>query len=108
MMNVAAGACMFLRGDVQPAKKTVYRSYSPEQVRESIRLDWSQWPFFTPGFNPALALMHATRIRDFEKSGGPYPGVNSTDAIVSDTGELVWHRTEVRSVSIVPPARRIN
>ncbi len=92
MTNIAAGACVFLRGDVQPAKKTMYRSYSPEEVRESIRLASSQRPFFTPGFNPALTLMHATRIRSFEESGGPYPSVSATDAIVSDTGDLTWHR----------------
>jgi len=92
MMNIAAGACLFLRGDVPPAKETVYRSYAPEQIRESIRLPSSQRPFFTPGFNPALALMHATRIQDFETSGGPYPSVDAMDTITSDTGELAWHR----------------
>ena len=73
MMNIAAGACLFLRGDVQPAKETIYRSYSPEEVRESIRLPSSQRPFFTPGFDPALALMHATRIRSFDVAQPPSP-----------------------------------
>jgi len=91
MTNLAAGACMFLRADVQPAKETVYRHYSPEEVRESIRLPASERPFFAPGFSPALALMHATRINDFEESGGPYATVDGRDAIDSDTGELAWH-----------------
>ena len=56
----------------------------------------SQRPFYTPGFSPALALMHATRIRDFDKSGGPYPSVSAMDTIVSDTGELVWRRSATR------------
>jgi hypothetical protein len=81
---------------VQPAKETVYRSYSPAEVRESIRLASSQRPFFTPGFDPALALVHATRIRDFEKSGGPYPSVDATDTITSDTGGLAWHRDQAK------------
>jgi len=96
MMNIAAGAHVFLRADVQPAKETMYRSYSPEEIRESIRLASSQRPFFTPGFDPALALVHAARIRDFENSGGPYPRVDAMDAIASDTGELAWHRDQTK------------
>jgi len=90
MTNLAAGACMFLRGDVRRANTTVLRSYSPQAVRESIRLPASERPFFTPGFDPALALMHATRIRDFEKPGEPYTKADSGDTIASDTGELAW------------------
>jgi hypothetical protein len=96
MTNIATGACIFLRGDVQPAKETVYRSYSPEEVRESIRLASAERPFFTPGFSPALALMHATRIRDFENSAGPYPSVSAMNVIASDTGELAWHRDQAK------------
>jgi hypothetical protein len=96
MANLAAGACLFLRGDVRPARETIYRSYSPEQVRESIRLPSSQRPFFTPGFDLTLALMHATRIRDFNTPGGVYPSVNTPEPIISDTGELVWHHAGKR------------
>jgi hypothetical protein len=92
MMNLAAAACLFLRGDVQPAKETIYRSYSREEIRESIRLPSSQRPYFTPGFSRAVALMHATRIRDFDRSGGPYLIADATGTIASDTGELAWHR----------------
>lgn len=95
MMNIAAGACLFLRGDVQPAGETIYRSYSPQDVRESIRS--TQRPFFTPGFDPALALMHGTRIRSFAESGGTYPAVQTNNAITCDTGELAWHHTGKRS-----------
>lgn len=90
MMNSAAGACLFLRGDVQPAKETVYRSYSLEEIRESIRLPSSQRPFFTPGFDTATALMHATRIRGFDAPGKSYAHVDASDIIVSDTGQLAW------------------
>lgn len=96
MMNLAAGACMFLRGDVQSAKETVSRSYSPEEIRESIRFASSQRPFFTPGFNPAVALMHATRIQGLDASGGSYPSVSTTDPITSDTSELAWHRGQTK------------
>jgi hypothetical protein len=96
MTNIAAGACLFLRADVQPAKETIYRSYSPEEIRESIRLASSQRPFFTPGFSPALALAHTTRIRDFSSSGGPYPSASTMDTITCDTGELTWHRDQTK------------
>jgi len=91
MTNLAAGACLFLRGDVQRAGRTVCRSYTPEQVRESIRYSSSERPFFTPGFDPALALMHGTRIRSFEQPDGPYLGTAADSVIVSDTGQLAWH-----------------
>jgi hypothetical protein len=96
IMNIAAGACLFLRGDVQPAKETVYRSYSPQEVRESIRLPSLQRPFFTPGFDPATALVHATRIRSFDGPGGPYPHIDAGDTILSDTGQLAWHHAQKR------------
>jgi hypothetical protein len=91
MTNLAAAACLFLRGDVRPARETIVRSYTPEQVRESIRAPSSERPFFTPGFNPALALRHATRIRSFDSAGGPYPDAAPGEAVASDTGELAWH-----------------
>ncbi len=94
MMNIAAGACLFLRGDVRAARETIERSYTPEQVRESIRS--SQRPFFTPGFDPALALIHSTRIRDFTTAAGPYPKAETSDAIVSDTGQLAWRHGDNR------------
>ena len=91
MSQLAAGALAFLRFDVRPAVQTVPRSYSREQVLESLRLAGSESPFFTPGFPPALPLIHATRISSLE---GP-PTISfqavSTNPIRSDTGELTWH-----------------
>jgi hypothetical protein len=66
MAQLAAGAVMFLRGDVRPARRTVGRSYSTEQVYESIRLPWSESPYFTPGFPSGLALVHAVRITSLD------------------------------------------
>jgi len=94
MVNLAAGACLFLRADVRPAQRIIERSYSPEEIREGIRS--TQRPFFTPGFDPALALRHGTRIRSFAQAGGPYPAVEGSDVIASDTGELAWRRAKAR------------
>ncbi|MBI5383107.1 MAG: hypothetical protein HZA90_00315 [Verrucomicrobia bacterium] len=90
MCQLAAGALMFLRGDVQPARRTVERSYSPEQVRESIRLPWTERPYFTPGFPLSLPLQSAMRVRSFD---GPPTGTFAAETnwpARSDTGELVW------------------
>jgi hypothetical protein len=106
MTNLAAGACLFLRGDLRPAQETIDRSYTAEQVRESIRYSSSERPLFTPGFHPALALMHATRIRDFTTPGGPYLAPDATGPLVSDTGELTWyHAGERRGVVTIETDR---
>ncbi len=90
MAQLAAGALLFLRGDVRPAAQIVSRSYSPEQVRESLRLPWAEQPYFTPGFPLALPLEHAVRVTSFQ---GPPTGTveaGPSGLIRSDTGELTW------------------
>lgn len=96
MAGAAVGACLFLRPDVARAKETVARSYSIEQVTEGIRTSSSQRPLFTPGFDRSIPLRHATQITSFTESHGAYPQVDSTDPIVSDTGELRWHHGQQR------------
>ncbi|MBN2506964.1 MAG: hypothetical protein JXQ71_09745 [Verrucomicrobia bacterium] len=90
MSQLAAGALLFLRGDVRPAQRTVTRTYSREQVVESLRLPWKEGPYFTPGFPLALPLQHAVRVASFD---GPPTGAFETvpaHPIESDTGELAW------------------
>jgi hypothetical protein len=91
MTEMAAGALMFLRGDVQPARETVNRTYSREQVLESRLLPPSGQPYFTPGFPLALPLEHAVRIQSL--AGPPTERFTSIDPnpIVSDTRELAWY-----------------
>lgn len=91
--NLAACAVMFLRGDVRAALETIPRSYSMEQVRESIRLAASERPYYTPSFPVALPLVHTTRITSFDKPSEAYPGIDANGPIVSDTGELTWYRS---------------
>jgi hypothetical protein len=92
MTQVAAGALVFLRGDVQAARKTVTRTYSHEQVLDGLRLGWKDAPYFTPGFPPALPLVHGSRIASL---GGPptaaFEPVGDGSPIRSDTGELAWY-----------------
>ena len=62
MTQIAAAALIFLRADVQPARRMVGRSYAAEQVIESLQLPGAERPYFTPGFPLSLPLIHATRI----------------------------------------------
>ena len=94
MINLAAGALMFLRADVRPALTTLPRSYSVEQVREGIRSPYSEGSYFTPGFSPCLPLRHATRIVGFDEESGEYPNVRRYSPVVSDTGELAWYYSQ--------------
>jgi hypothetical protein len=94
MTEMATGALMFLRGDVHPARQTVNRTYSKEQVLESRRLPRTEQPYFTPGFPLALPLEHAVRIKSL--AGPPTEKLTATEAnpIVSDTKELSWYTSE--------------
>ena len=93
MANFAAAGIFFRRGDLKPARRWIRRSYSPEQIVESIRAPASERPFFTRGFWPGIPLVHGTRIESFEREDespdvrAPEPGA----PIRSDTGELAWH-----------------
>jgi len=90
MPELAAGALMFLRGDARVARQFVERTYSREQVWDSLRLPSAERPYFTPGFPPYLPLVHGSRIRTLD---GPATGKFTAplaNPIVSDTGELSW------------------
>jgi hypothetical protein len=94
LTNIAACAMTFLRRDVRAANQTVRRSYSPEQVRESIRLPYSERTYFKPGFSLAIPLRHATRIAGFEEPDGQHVEAGRGSPTVSDTGELAWYHPE--------------
>lgn len=91
MSQLRAGALVFLRGDVSPARQTITRSYSPQQVLESLRLPWSESPYFTPGFDPAAPLTHAVRIQSFTGPPTTQFDAHTGGPIRADTGELAWH-----------------
>jgi hypothetical protein len=91
MVQMSAGALIFSRADVSPAKQTVARSYSAGQVTESIRLPAAERPYFTPGFPLSLPLRHGSRIRALDaKPTQPFEP-DPAPPYVSDTGELAWN-----------------
>jgi hypothetical protein len=101
MTAFAAGALMFLQGDVKPALQTIERTYSKEQVLEAGRLPAggrgqpagapSEVPYFTPGFPLALPLEHGVRIKSFDGPPTAKYTASEGNAIVSDTKELTWY-----------------
>jgi len=91
MPEMAAGALMFIRGDLARAKETVGRSYTREQVWDSRLLAGANRPYFTPGFPMSVPLMHGSRIQSLD---GQLTGANAADPqspFRSDTGQLVWY-----------------
>ena len=102
MTEMAAGALMFLRGDVKPARQTVERTYSKEQVLDAGLLPGglragSEQPYFTPGFPLSLPLEHAVRVKSFD--GPPTASYTASNAnpIVSDTKELSWYTSDAKT-----------
>jgi hypothetical protein len=90
MVQMEAGALLFLRPDVKPAAKTELRTYSTEQINESMRLPESERPYFTPGFPLSLPLLHGSRVQCLDcEPTARFPAAD-TNRFVSDTGELAW------------------
>ncbi|MEM7792509.1 MAG: hypothetical protein AAF546_13985 [Verrucomicrobiota bacterium] len=65
MTNFSAAAYMFHRQDVEIAKTTHQLEYTEEQVLESLRLKGPYFPFYSPGLDPAIPLVHGLEIADF-------------------------------------------
>ena len=105
MPQLAAGALMFLRGDIAHAKVTVERSYTRQQMLDSRRLPGTERPYFTPGFPAAVPLLHGSRVKSFD--GEPTAPVAAVPAgpLTSDTGQLIWsgHANQAGVVTIDSP-----
>jgi hypothetical protein len=96
MIQMSVGALLFSRPDVKAAREVVTRSYTAEQVNESMRLPESARPYFTPGFPQSTALRHGVRIESLD--GPPtelFPG-DEPGPYISDTNELAWYNSKDR------------
>ncbi len=100
MPQMAAGALMFVRGDLEPAKQTIERSYSRAQVMDSRFLPGTERPYFTPGFQLSVPLLHGSRIQSL--NGKPTAAIKSDNSspYKSDTGQLVW-RADTNQTGLV-------
>jgi len=94
MPELAAGALLFLRGDVDHAKQRVDRSYAARQVYDSMLQAAAERPYFTPGFRLELPLQHEMRISSFDepRTRTGAQGV-APNPIRSDTGQLTWYHS---------------
>ncbi|MGF7171713.1 hypothetical protein FHS91_003414 [Sphingobium xanthum] len=94
MAQMPVGAMIFLRGDVSAAKKVLTRSYSTDQISEASRLPRAEMPYYTPGFDKTIPLVHGSRVSCLDcKPSLPAP-LPAANPIVSDTGELSWKTDE--------------
>jgi hypothetical protein len=107
LAQLTAAGLMWHRRDVTKAKKTLVRTYTPDETVEAMRLvSWKHRPFFKSGFELTTPLEHATRWRLRETAGGaglaefrpakyPNPHVTPQPAdLASDTGELRWRHAD--------------
>ncbi len=90
MSQLAAGAVMYLRGDIDRAKITVERSYTRRQILDDRRATNLARPYFTAGFPASVPLLHGSRVKSLD--GEPTAPVNlpTTGPLASDTNQLVW------------------
>ena len=95
MPELAAGALMFLRSDVSPARTTFERSYTRYQVFDSVLLPQAtDRPYYTPGFPLSIPLQHGSRISSFD--GPPtehFVEPEVSNPIRSDTNQLAWYHS---------------
>lgn len=102
MTEMSAGALMFLRGDVKPARQTIERTYSKEQVLDAGLLPGglrggSEQPYFTPGFPLALPLEHGVRVKSLEGPPTAQYTASGANPIISDTKELSWYTSDAKT-----------
>ncbi len=94
MAQTAIGALVFLRGDVQAARRMVERHLTHERVRESLRSrPDDRHPYSIPHLLGRLSLVHRTAIADFNAevvSPAENEIVLPETEIASDTDELLW------------------
>jgi len=94
MAQMPAGAMIFLRGDVSAAKEVMTRSYSTDQISEASRMPRAEMPYYTPGFDKRIPLVHGSRVSCLDcKPSLPAP-LPPANPIVSDTGELSWKTSD--------------
>jgi hypothetical protein len=92
MPELAQGALMFLRADVARAATTSERSYSQQQVFDSMLIPTTERPFYTEGFPLYLPLQHEVRISSLDgPPTQPFGPISQPNPILSDTHELAWY-----------------
>ncbi len=94
LAHMPACAAMFLRGDVAPARKTVYATIPRDAERAKLYETLSAWNIHAGqfGVDPLVSLRHRLAI-DLKPTATPAkpPQIEKTPgALVSDTGQIRW------------------
>lgn len=92
VVTIALCAAAWHRHDVRPAEKTLVRSYSPDELIDTLRMErWKERPYFKPGFPRSASLRHALRFEFAEADRREaFPPEAKLAEIASDTGEIHW------------------
>ena len=91
--QMVASALMYLRRDVREARQTVERSYTKEQIVETMRMPVTDMPYYTPGYAVSNVFKHKVRISSLDGlETQPFAPVPD-NPLVSDTKELTWDTT---------------
>lgn len=91
MAQLPVGAMLFLRHDVETARETVERTYSTNQINETLRMSSDEIPYWTPGFPLSIPLEHRSRIKCLDCEPTAKITDNPSNPIMSDTGQLRWY-----------------
>ena len=84
---------MYLRGDIREGNQTIERTYTKEQMAESMRLPVSEMPYYTPGYSPSYVFKNKVRIGSMDGPETQSFAPVSDNPIISDTKELSWNTT---------------
>jgi hypothetical protein len=91
--QMIAGALMYLRGDVHEANQTVERTYTKEQMAETMRMSVDEAPYYTSGYSPSYVFRHKVRIGSMEGPETKTFEPVTDNPLISDTKELIWNTT---------------
>jgi hypothetical protein len=104
MSQLAAGALVFLRGDVAASRKTVSRTLARADVLESLRQPSSAAPLFTAEAAPGALLTDDVRIASFDaKKTSRLP--NARPPHRTNTREIEWSVNKGKGVVSVSTPR---
>jgi len=90
MPQMIAGSLMYLRGDVNEANKTVLRSYSDEQIYQTMIMSVDEFPYYTPGYDVSNVFRHKVRIGSLNETYSIDELQKNGRPLISDTKELEW------------------
>ncbi|HID76233.1 MAG TPA: hypothetical protein EYP56_09590 [Planctomycetaceae bacterium] len=96
LVHLPACAALFLRGDAQPARRTLRVLLTQDEERNKLRETLDPWQLTARhlGADPRLALQHALALALAGRATPLPEGAEDAARFVSDTGQLRWDVSE--------------